>query len=671
MAILRALFVLSCVRLSVALTAYSCDGKGGVRATISTVDVKECETPRLLEDVRVEQIALTQTSTRSKLVAWRCKVVVKHKMYRCGKSIDQPVRDGDYTEVMSITRDQCGTLIQDRRYVSPHNGAVIDLGRSDELSFASLTTLGYVDNDGGCTPASGGAVVRGSFYDRPVRQSEYEIIAKEENILVDYEDRKVVLANGVRCDYSALRCKDALLGNIFWEKQVPKCSGDSQQELVYKGPASMLRVEQGGANETYAIVEERQHTFQVRVLTGKPVFVCGLASYETEHPKLFVTILGGLSTLFPVLPGPSAESTNLLTFVSSKILYSTRKVLAQVQDIFDELRLERCQAGVARLQDALSMAMVSPADFAFQHMGGPGYTAVVTGEVIRIIECSPVEVKATLDIDGCYDSLPVIWNGTVWFMTPRSKILLRVGKPAPCNVHMAPQYKFDGQWWARTNSVIHKVPAPESLGVVSKPAVFEAIDGAATGGVYSADTIRDLERSYLLPLEQSAITTTVTMGMRDGTLLPTGYSVSNIMTEHDAIGALEKASMLKGFWFSIGQWLSPVLVILFFYKMAKALLNWFFDRRVLGRYYGAGPANTLSCCPSLTHHILSGEIKVPFIARKDLSEVVIDQAITRAASAPSELELYPLKEIAEARAKHQLRVASFQKTLEGKEQGQK
>jgi len=78
------------------------------------------------------------------------------------------------------------------------------------------------------------------------------------------------------------------------------------------------------------------------------------------------------------------------------------------------------------MQNALAIAARSPDIFAYHFMKGPGYMALLAGEVIRIIKCVPVEVKLAR-IEECYEQLPVIWSNQTYFLTPQTHILMRQG----------------------------------------------------------------------------------------------------------------------------------------------------------------------------------------------------------------------------------------------------
>ena len=70
----------------------------------------------------------------------------------------------------------------------------------------------------------------------------------------------------------------------------------------------------------------------------------------------------------------------------------------------------------------MSIATQAPDGFAFDLMKGPGYMAVVAGEVVHIVKCVPVEIKMKHG-DTCFAELQVTRNNQTFFLTPRTHVL--------------------------------------------------------------------------------------------------------------------------------------------------------------------------------------------------------------------------------------------------------
>lgn len=160
------------------------------------------------------------------------------------------------------------------------------------------------------------------------------------------------------------------------------------------------------------------YDFQV-LLKNRQEMICGYRSYYTEHPNLFVTLLSSQGPKFPLRRQVTAVDVSLLNFVNSKLVYSFRHIRQEVSKLFDLFNHDRCQAHNRITQNLLSIALLSPQEFAYTY-GGPGHTAIARGEVIYLAKCRPVAVIPDLNFTGCHNELPVVYNNETFFMTPRS-----------------------------------------------------------------------------------------------------------------------------------------------------------------------------------------------------------------------------------------------------------
>ena len=98
------------------------------------------------------------------------------------------------------------------------------------------------------------------------------------------------------------------------------------------------------------------------------------------------------------------------------------------------------------MRNVLAIANISPDLFAYKLMKGPGYLAMVAGEVIHIIKCIPNEVKIQHS-DNCYTELRVSHNNKTYFLTPKTHILKTQGTIINCNPLIASQYRIDQIWY--------------------------------------------------------------------------------------------------------------------------------------------------------------------------------------------------------------------------------
>lgn len=600
-----------------ALIGYDCSGGFINRTMLSLLDVKSCEEDYSPPVVKPVMVALTQTAGTSTTVAMSCSVKASHIVSRCGKTIDQVYGSGRYTEVMEITRDQCSRILSRNSYQSPHNGVIIDGPRGVRRYYQSLVTSGFVEQDASCTPGTP-FFANGAYFDRPLRTTEYEIYGNRIKMIIDYEEKKVILPNGVRCDYMATQCDAGELGYVFWNIESPQCADSGiPKEIVYKGPARLVTVKEGGVEHQYILANHSGSLFQILVDKKREVEICGFLSHPTEHPRLFFTDLTSGYSAFPSIAQLGNSNVDLSLYMNSKLLYVTRNIIDQVERLFREFRSNRCVADTKSAMGWLTVATVSPREFAYQYMGMPGYTAVTTGEVVHIAKCKAVEVIPTPSKGKCYEELQVTWNSTQWFLSPRSRILMRVGTEIHCTPGMHPAFKIMGGWYTPGEHGLVEVPSPNVMTVDVQDYKFSPMVGLAEGGIYSTEALEKVQKMFLAPLEQEAVISRVTTALTGDANLPDGYRTTNMFKPEDYSVINDNSSIFSQIWTPLSWATGPVFVIFLAFKAVKIILNWVIDSRVLLSHFGLWTAILCGCCTSIAHHLVTDEIRVPYVKRKN------------------------------------------------------
>ena len=102
-----------------------------------------------------------------------------------------------------------------------------------------------------------------------------------------------------------------------------------------------------------------------------------------------------------------------------------------------------CEVERRKIQNSLSLPSNSPDEFAYNIVQKPGYLAKLAGEAVNIIKCTPTNVKIHHRKE-CYEELPVIAGNTMWFLTPKTHILVKTGTLVDCDTIIPPYYKIDG-----------------------------------------------------------------------------------------------------------------------------------------------------------------------------------------------------------------------------------
>jgi len=127
----------------------------------------------------------------------------------------------------------------------------------------------------------------------------------------------------------------------------------------------------------------------------------------------------------------SVENLDIFAYVNSKFVYVEKHIRTQINYLYRDILKQRCSLKRQVMKNALSLAIHSPDEFAYQIMKEPGYMAVISEEVVHIIKCTPVEIKVR-HIKECYQQLPVLKGNETYFLAPRTHILFKTGTQITC-----------------------------------------------------------------------------------------------------------------------------------------------------------------------------------------------------------------------------------------------
>lgn len=551
------LFVfLSFVALSAGFIAYDCNGSRIQKTTVSLVETPSCTFE--LENVTESEVAVavTQSALTQEIPFYRCLIVAYHHIWRCGSVIDTNVQGGDYAEVIRTTKSECEEMINHKKYKTIGGNSVsIDLPPGGRTSF-SYTSWGQVKDSGSCVA---GPILYsgGTRYDQHTRNTRLEILYTRGVGRVAVEKKSLIMPNGMQCNVALEECELADYGQVFWKQPVPSCQNEvEEQSLVYKGPATLITNQ--NTSERFIQVSFSGHHFQIK-LEDRTTYICGFRSFFTEHPKLYITLLDLSYPDFPLKENTGTD-VNMMNYINSKLVYSMRHIKEQVMTLYRLFELERCLMQNRITSNLLTLAILSPREFAYQYYGEPGYTAVVRGEVVHIARCTPVPVTPR-KTELCYNELPVSFNNKSLFMTPRSRILMEIGTVVECATDVGPQFKTANRW---ITMVSHGLISVEKPNIITPDPItyhFETLEDMLTGGLYTKETIANYQQILTSPMEESILSSRVTTAIRGGESLPSGYPASNIFSSYDIerlrvkvtsglVHTMDKLLVL-GNWFSV------------------------------------------------------------------------------------------------------------------------
>jgi len=100
------------------------------------------------------------------------------------------------------------------------------------------------------------------------------------------------------------------------------------------------------------------------------------------------------------------KNLDIFTYINSKFVYVKSHVRTQIRQLYRNVLQQQCNLEQKVLKNASTLPTHFSDAFAYHIMQGPGYMALLVGEVIHIVKCVLVKVRLT-QIQECYNQLPV------------------------------------------------------------------------------------------------------------------------------------------------------------------------------------------------------------------------------------------------------------------------
>ena len=559
------------------IIAYDCGSSASNITTLSLRDVNDCEiTPPVL-NVTTVQVQFLQVNEFGFVHIKQCKIEVDRDIYHCGMySHNSVIRNGKASYVMDVSRDMCdrmhlyGTFEVERVILS---GAISNGTRS-----YSVTLAGSLTTEGKCSAG---------MYSDPYGQWEDVLVQGSVRVsLRDYRARVgiknnfVYLNSGVRCEFKQGKCDDVEGGPTFWDVLPMGNCEEGHYSVLYEGVANKI-IDQD-QKIIYSLTTS-DITFGLSTLPG--INVCGYILIRTEHPRLLLhEIMHGQGY---IRSGPlDVSNMDIFAYINSKFVYVERHVKSQIQRLYYDVSLQRCALEREMLRNRLAIATVAPDEFAYQIMKGPGYMAVLAGEVVHLLKCIPVEVKLA-HVNECYTQLPVITGNLTLFMAPRTHVLMRTGTQISCSEVVPSMYYVSGQWY-KINPHPSDVTAPGTIHPERRNVwKYKDTNSLATSGIYSTLQLEQLREHVMFPAEQPAILNTIAREITGKVTLNQGTSIANLLNGPELNRLIETAWEKACNKFTIFGTLSCGLIgVLIIFRGIKLIVDTVIHGYALHSVYG-------------------------------------------------------------------------------------
>lgn len=580
-------------RIGNALIAYDCNAYDSKFTAVSLVTEPTCK--RSVENV-VElpaSIQVLQTKKFDSVPYIQCLVIYDVTVTHCGSWMQDNLLAAQYSHVMELSREKCNEMHHHLSYSDlqfPGIHVAIKNGRGDFSGFV----VGNND-DGDCQGATFHSHKRNiGVLNKVAVHMQMSIKIKTGMASLQLKEQKLILESGYSAKYQSLKSFEPENGYSFWETIISKDNCAAQQVfIVYQGRAKKL-VESLPHNEkrtTYVVNDvgqERDFLIETKGNTS----VCGEIAFMTLSVNLFVveSSNGAFQNKLQKNSNPRNIDANLMT--SMKISHLAHDVGRQISELYADLMFEKCLTDTRVVLNMLALAKVDPVDFGFLFFKEPGYLGSVRSEVIYLQQCLPVNVTHRETME-CFNELPVTFNNEDYFMSPRSRILVKVGTQVQCSNILHNMYRLNNEWFMRMKGGVLIQGTPPSE-VSLKPAtewLYRPLNNV-DGGLYSTEQMDSLNKVVFTPLTQSAEvvnyinTINGNFERLEGNLDPSrAFSLKDLM----ALRKKLQQSLwehFKSFATSIGDVTSFVIGTFLIFKGVKFIANTIINGYIIGYAFG-------------------------------------------------------------------------------------
>lgn len=617
------------------IIGYDCGAANLNVTTISLNKIGDCNIPDPIVNKTNVYLQLLQLKTYHSVHVRECRVEIFREINRCGIfSHTSAVAGGVAEYIFEPSREACNRMQETGRFEIGRT-TVDGLLRNSTFSFP-ISLAGHTGRDGEC---------EGTHYADPYGSWEKVIVQGTATVtLSDYDAQVhigkdvISLRTGTQCSLTRGSCLDTHGGNVFWDTiPVDSCKFD-RYDVLYEGPADKLQDQTEQYLETIYTVNSEDMTFALTV--HQPKLLCGYKIIQTQHPKLF--ILEGAKGSFFGRPTPlKAQDLDLFTYINTKFVYVEKHMRNQLNSLYKDVMQKRCEMEQDLLRNSQTLALIKPEEFAYNYQKGPGYTAVITGEVARLIKCTPVEVKVSRT-EQCYQELPVTHGNKIYYLTPKTHILKRKGYEIPCNTILPSMYEVDGIWY-KMLPFPSEAEQPHVMTPFTKPTWhYRSPGNLAQQGIYSDQDLDHLRDYIMTPFEQPALVNGMIRAANGHPANLQGLTFDRLLNPEVIENAVKDTWMKMWNKFnSFGVFSAGVLGIIIIIKLTKLIIDTLIQLFALHAVYGCS-IRLLGCISnSITSYLLH-------LASKPIQGNVDDQRGKRGSTKDKDASTQAMMEMEES-----------------------
>lgn len=482
------------------MVGYDCISKPINISVISLSDVTQCNIEKQALKEEDEFIQVIQTRQSVNIQVFSCLISVSTLVTHCGMHSHASIsyKGFNVNEVYDVSHSVCDKLTKYNEFRTLGGKTLTNI-KNNSTTTRSVIDHGEITDVQSSNCKGTDVYLDDIFYRDVMVQRSYTITLRSHIGVMDNDDLSIKLSSGYTYKYKDGRGFDPDFGYSFWDIHGLNVECTTNRLMViYSGQGNVLTTALG---DKTVIINTPEQIMAIGL--KQKTIICNTHTYLTDHPKVYV-ILGKNNILPKIESDIDVNNLDMFLYMNSKFVYIERHFKTQLEILYSNLQNQICMQNYQLLNQLLSLAYISPEEFAWSYTKSPGITAILRGEAIYLVKCIPVTVEHYPTIT-CYQEIPVTYKNKTMYLKPRSRILTEIGTEIDCNPLAPTLFKFGGTWLTNTYpSVPVKAPIQLTADNQDKWKYIETSE-IIKAGFYKLSDLEAYQRKLMFPLEKPAI----------------------------------------------------------------------------------------------------------------------------------------------------------------------
>lgn len=445
------------------LIAYDCADNSVNITTFSLTDITPCIYETMNVTTIETRIQVVQSRKHVSHPVKQCSVIFERDIQHCGMHSHSSLHESSYRYIVKEFNHQECDKLHETRSLNVHEHTYIHLIPMNTTTRGKIVIVGSLD---GSTCQGGNYFDGNRHFKDVVVQYQYEVFISSYEAQLNLQDGQILLRNNLVCKFDQGSCLDAITGYTTWTTKIDTECTTGKYSVLYEGLANKTYSQTRNLPNPTTIYSaiSQDKIFSIKVKSKYNI--CGYPGYSTDHNDFYIL---EPNTYSPIIKSSDVhrKDLDLFTYFNSKITLVEHHVGNQLTTLYQDTMHELCKLDKSLLETRLILARINPQEFASSIMQKSGYTAVIAGEVIHIIECKPVYVTLAVT-DSCYQEIRVTHGSDIMFLSPVTRILQRHGTEIECNPYLPAKFNFKGAWY-QMNSQVVEVKPPNIINSEMRP----------------------------------------------------------------------------------------------------------------------------------------------------------------------------------------------------------